>query len=665
MARTPTTHRRTGTYRNSRGQTESSRSVVLASATLVSRNRIRRGSRKASWTDEAWAFFDTIGELHAATTWLGNAMSRVRLFIADSDEDGDGGAEPSPADEAPPAALDALGELLTGHSQGNLLRRLSINIDVVGEAYLVRLPKNLDPTADSDSSPYRWVVASVDEFSQTGGTARLSLPDDGQRININLDETTVIRLWNPHPRQAWESDSPVRANLPMLREVQALSQHITATVESRLAGAGVLAIPKSATLPNPNIQEGANPLHHDAFVDALMQGMITPITDRDNASAYVPIVVSVDDEAIGKIQHLSFWSELSSQVTEMRQAALQRFAAGTDLPQELILGLGDSSHWNAAEIEQQAVKVAIEPTAGVICDALTQHFLWPAMRAMGVDDPERWVISFSTQELTQRPDRSEDAQALYDKGVLGPDAVLREAGFSPSDRPNDDEKRKEFARQLALAKPELMPALAPYVGFEGMEDVFSDVLQSTAGGQGGEPGGEQPPGQQGPMDPENDPDITGDQPGNMPAIPQQRTPSSSEQRMVTVTADASRMDRSEEVDEWRITAIELVALRALELAGKRMLTKSSRGLRGSHKAAAVHTWDLHTVADQSAADLDRLLSGAFDMIDPAFHLDERGGVRTAVENYCKALIRAGRPHRREYLVQALRQSGVTRPTSDT
>lgn len=650
----PLLHRRSGTgYRRDTTGTKQphTRDVVLASATLVNRKQIRRTTRKQSWQEEAWAFFDTLGELHSANRWIGNALSRVRLFIAEASQDG--GGEPSPTDNPPANATDALEELFSGAvGQGEMLRRLATNLDVVGEVFLIRLPKKFDPSADHGSPQYRWLVASIDEFSYSGGQSRMKLPEDGTNIILDPEEVTIIRLWAPHPRVAWESDSSVRSNLPVLREVQSLSQHITATVESRLAGAGVLAIPKSATLPNPNIQEGANPLHHNAFVDALVQGMVTPITDRDNASAVVPIVISVDDEAIGKIEHLSFWSELSSQVTEMREAALRRFAQGTDLPTELVHGgLGQSSHWNAAEIEEMAVKTSIEPIAGTICDALTQQFLWPALRAMGEEEPERYVIWYDAQELTQRPDRSAEAQELYDKGVLSPEALLRENGFNTDDRPNEDERRKEFARQVVIAKPELISALAPYVGFEGMEERFEDIMQPA-------------PAPAGPVAPPgSDTEAIAQQAHNVHAtIPQQRpTAEDTDNKPAPVAAAATPVPTGESDAQWQMAAIELVALRALELAGKRLLTNGSRGLRGKPQAQSVHSWDLHTVIPEPPTNVDRLLHKAFDLSTPV--LGEQPCIQAAIETYCRALIASGRPHRREYLVQALEHAGCLPPTA--
>jgi hypothetical protein len=356
----------------------------------------------------------------------------------------------------------------------------------------------------------------------------------------------------------------------------------------------------------------------------------------------------VDDESIGKIEHISFWSELSSQVTDMREAALRRFAAGTDLPQEIVLGLGDSSHWNAAEIEEQAIKVAIEPIAGAICDALTQQFLWPAMRAMGDKDPERWVIWYSTAELTQRPDRSAEAQVLYDKGILSPEAVLRENGFNTDDLPNEDEKRREFARQVVLAKPELISALAPYVGFEGLEERFQDVLTpAPAPGMPPEPGS---PTEEIAQRAQNIHQVMPQQPNGRPSEGGQPMP---------VTASAVRIDTDPAM--WQMAAIELVTLRALELAGKRMLTNSSRGLRGKPEAQAVHSWDLHTVVEQPPNNVDRLLSNAFELSGPV--LGDQPCIQTAIETYCRALIASGRPHRREYLLEALQHAGCLTPAN--
>src|SRR5262245_42966797 len=41
-----------------------------------------------SWQMEAWRLYDVIGELRFVANWIGSALSRVRLYVADVDKNG-------------------------------------------------------------------------------------------------------------------------------------------------------------------------------------------------------------------------------------------------------------------------------------------------------------------------------------------------------------------------------------------------------------------------------------------------------------------------------------------------------------------------------------------------------------------------------------------------
>lgn len=41
-----------------------------------------------SWQNEAWRLYDVIGELRFVANWIGSALSRVRLYVADVDKNG-------------------------------------------------------------------------------------------------------------------------------------------------------------------------------------------------------------------------------------------------------------------------------------------------------------------------------------------------------------------------------------------------------------------------------------------------------------------------------------------------------------------------------------------------------------------------------------------------
>lgn len=501
---------------NADGSHESqTRGVTLASATLIHRDQVRRiGGGTSDWQTEAWDHYEQVGELGFAAQWIARALSRCKLHIAEVDPNGAG--DPSPTESAPDVAQQLL-DSLAGGAHGEMLRRMAVHLTIAGETFLIGMP---DPNLDdgADDAPTRWVVASTDEFSYQGQRARLTMPEDGRQIDLDPDDATIIRLWQPHPRHAHQADSSVRYCREILREINGLSQRIQADIDSRLAGAGVLAVPHSASMPQPHQSDsnGTQPLHDDPFIAGLTQAMITPIRDRDDASAVVPIVIKVPDDAIGKLQHISFATEFDARVVELRDSAIRRFAGSADLPGEIITGLGDTSHWNSWTISDQAVSLHVEPLLSCIAQALTSEFLRPALRATGEQNADRWCIWYDTSELTQRPDRSTEAQALYDKGELSGEALLRANGFNPeTDAPTDDERLRWVALRVVTQNPEMLPALARPLGFALTPQQEQQIADTPTNRERrtSEPGGPAEPG-----DGNADVDSSRPEPPQQPAV---------------------------------------------------------------------------------------------------------------------------------------------------
>lgn len=621
------THEHTGTHQ------ERSRTVTLASATLITRDQIRRVVRKQSWQQEAWELYEDVPEVRFISRWLGNALSRCHLYIGEPEPEG--GGDPSPMDDPGPAA-DILAELHEGQvGQGSMLKRFGVHLSVVAETYLI----GVDPDPDDPDGRRRWLVASTDEFSSHGGKARVLLPETGEPLDLDPDNATIIRIWEPHPRRAWEADSPIRSGRGILNQIKGLSRRVQADIDSRLAGAGLLVLPHSASMPNPAQSEsdGVNPLHEDPIVAGLMQGMVTPIQDPEDASAVVPLVLKVDDEAVGKIQHISFSTAFDAKITDLMSAALQRYAGTSDLPGEILQGLGDSNHWSAWSISEQALKMHVEPLLACICDALTQQYLWPSLRAAGITDPEQYVVWFDSSELSQRPDRSKEAQALWDQGELSGEALLRENGFGPEDAPDDQERLRWLAIRLVQKQPALLPALAKDLGMPELADV--QVIT--------------PPGQTNIGNPAvpAQPSPAGLPSGSRPEIPQQPA----------APADVAASSAYPAVLDGKLRAFEVLILRALDIAGKRILTQHSRtGRHRGEKARQVHTWDIHSVMPRPRnREVNDLLKGAFDLLEAT--MPDEPCYREVADTYCTTLIASGQPHRREYLLETLHAAGCLTP----
>jgi len=191
----------------------------------------------------------------------------------------------------------------------------------------------------------------------------------------------------------------------------------------------------------------------DPFVDALIESMLTPIRDRDNASAVVPLVATVPDDALDKIKHITFSTPFDGTAMQLREEAIRRLALGLDMPPEVLLGMGGTNHWSAWQIEESTVKTHLEPVLALISDAVTTDFLWPALEALGVQDVERYVVWFDTTPLTLRPNRASEAQALHAAGAITTEALRRESGFGDADAPPETDRAVEIALGMVEGSP--------------------------------------------------------------------------------------------------------------------------------------------------------------------------------------------------------------------
>jgi hypothetical protein len=318
--------------------------------------------------------------------------------------------------------VESLGGNILGRAE--LLRRMILHLFVPGDSFLLGLPPGViddDAPTDADVPPDLGILPSaggeltLSELSwHTLSTTEVTVRGDrvvvnvgGSSVEVDDDDVILVRVWRPHPNRWWQADSPVRANLPVLRELVGLTKHVGATIDSRLAGAGLLPLPQSVEVAGPPTTDetDAEPAA-DAFVDALIDAMVTPIENRDSAAAVVPLVITVPDDVVGKIAHIHFHTPFDAASKELRDEAIRRLALGLDAPPEVLLGLGSSNHWSAWQIDEATTKTHIEPLLALICDALTTEYLWPALAEAGVDNPRDWVVWFDTDELTLRPNRT-------------------------------------------------------------------------------------------------------------------------------------------------------------------------------------------------------------------------------------------------------------------
>lgn len=523
---------------------------LAASANRLTKKRIvpRRGGGGVSedWQSEAWDMYDEVGEQRFLATTLAGRVAQARLFVGKYNDDGD--LEELTGDNDPndyQSILDAFGDNMAGRTQ--MLYRMAINLFIAGEGYLVGVTQDaydqkideesgrVDPTTmllpgmndgsaaedkgyeGVDLDDIRWRFLSNDEvmFDQQGDKITLPLDDAGnEKYEFDADDVMIIRVWRPHPRRASDADSPTRSVLPVLRELVGLTMHISAQIDSRLAGAGVLLVPESAKRA---FRESAgldadDP--SDPLTDALMEAMTTAIADRSSASALVPLVISAADETIDKFQHLTFDNQLDANGRDLRDEAIRRLALGQDAPPELLLGSGGMNHWGAWLVREDVVTTHIEPVLALICDALTTQYLWPVLgddKKMDDREREKYVVWFDVSHMVVRPNRSDSAMKLYEAGALSEEAVREANGFDDTAAPEVDEQTTDRAVEMAMNLVSSAPSLLQN---PGLPAIVKQVREMLAEGTSGAV--ENPVDNSGGSDTNTSPENGGSGPSEMP-----------------------------------------------------------------------------------------------------------------------------------------------------
>lgn len=440
----------------------------------------RRSRYNSEWQTTGWDMYDVVGELRFLATNLAGQAGKSLLYLGkDTGED-----TPEHVSKGRfEGILDGLGGSVAG--RGEMIERLFLNLYIAGEGWLVGIPF-WDAEAGAYEEPesiddYDWKMLSISEVSTNQASDEITLNlEDGSTAKFDAEDIYLIRVWRGHPRRSWEADSPVRSALPILKELVGLTMHISAQVDSRLAGAGLLVVPQSAqrALAVAAGQEDPDGGETDEFTDALVEAMLTPIADRESASAVVTLVVTVPDEAVNAFNHISFSTPLDGEARELRDEAIRRLALSMDAPPELLLGTGGMNHWGGWLVQEETVRSHIEPTLGLICNALTTQYLWPLLEEQGLDPDEarEYVIHYEVDHLISRPNQTQDAFALHEKGALSDDALRRVSGFDDSDKP---ERPVDLATSTALEMVRANPQLLVNPGAEALVDYLRGLISGN------------------------------------------------------------------------------------------------------------------------------------------------------------------------------------------
>ncbi|HEY6075061.1 MAG TPA: hypothetical protein VIV15_17195, partial [Anaerolineales bacterium] len=396
-----------------------------------------------TWQTEVWRLYDIVGEFRFVSNWIGSACSRVRIYVAEVDKNG------RVQKEVAKPKIAGLADTLFGgpSAKAEALRMLGINLTVAGDCFIVGRGTD-DPESDE------WYVVRTSELKRWGSRINLLAADGSVEERLDPSKDLVIRVWTPHPRRHLWADSPARAAMPMLWEIERLTRFVFAQIDSRLVSAGIFPLPKEASFPDEVDEDGNQLSGSEALTQRLMRTASASLKGEGTAAGVVPIFMETPGDSMGKYQLIEFTSELSKQALELRSEAIRRFALAMDIEPSILSGMGEANHWGAWQIMEGQINVHIVPLMTRICDALTTAYLRPALESIN-EDQERYVFHYDTAPLTVRPERLKDTLELQKLGLVSRETVLLSGDYKISDAPDTEEDLQNFTRELMLRDPNL------------------------------------------------------------------------------------------------------------------------------------------------------------------------------------------------------------------
>lgn len=420
----------------------------------VGSNLGQRRSLDADWQKEAWAFYANLGEVRFCARYIGNALSRVRFYVGTREHPGDP-VTPISDDASPEdlAARDALGRIKgRDGTLASLIRVYGIQQFICGESFLV---------GEDGLEGEHWEILSTSELRrlgknrQIGGTTIETGGQTAEYARLRPDGTTVeikpnslvLRLWVRSPEFRERADSPMRPILDICDALSVAQAMQTAGDRSRLGSAGLFLIPAEADLPKAPTDDNAGGPRQPSrlmLLDDMLEVMRTSMTDPGSALARVPLMAEVKSELIEKFKLLTFDREIDKTIVQRIDHLIRRLAQGLDIPPEILLGLGDSSHWSAWAVSEETVSAHILPMAGNFCEDATIGFLHPTLALQGFKNVERYAVGADASDLIVSPNRADDAFRLYDRHLLGGEHVLWTLGFDASMMPTMEEIIREI-----------------------------------------------------------------------------------------------------------------------------------------------------------------------------------------------------------------------------
>jgi hypothetical protein len=419
-------------------------------AAAVAANRKNSGQMRRlvqAWQILALSYYDTVPECWNAAQFRSRSLKKVRLFAGEVDDSGEIVETDNETAQQVVSRIQDPG----GGGYSRLLDSYGRLSFMIGEGYYLIT----DPEGEDEQwefvSPLELRINSDNSYTRF---AAPSLPadllegiDDADFSPVG-DQAKVYRVWRPSPSYSKLADSPIRATLRLLEELELLTLAVGATAKNRMAVNGILFLPDSLTDETIEPGQDDDP-HAEQFLRHVIEGLVAPITNPGSAAAAAPYVMRGPAEDGDKIKYISLRNPEENYPEEgLRTELIRRFAVGVEMPAEILTGTADVNHWGAAIIDDQAARDYIFPVCDDLVGELTSIFMRPVMREANIDGWDRFVIGYDAAAVVAHPDRGKDFKDAYDRIEISGKAYREAINATDDDAPSEDERQWRAALMI-------------------------------------------------------------------------------------------------------------------------------------------------------------------------------------------------------------------------
>lgn len=382
---------------------------------------------RQNWQQRSFDIYDAEGHLFYATNYIGGAMARIQLVGATKPKNHGNFEQPEILTTGPVAdAIASIESPLSG--QSGFLRQIGKNIFLTGESWIIASTE----TYPDGSSQANWDAVSVDELVAEGGKQkRRRLP--GQQPEDLPPGAVTFRIWKEHPRFSELADSGVRSCMELLEKIITLNRAEKAIARSQLAGSGILALPQELVPPAwQNQATVGNPMDANPLWQALAESMLAPLADESAPSAVMPLLLVGPGEIIKNIKYEPMKRSFDSAGAQASiRNAIDQIANTLEIPKEILLGIGQSTHWTAWAIHDDVFQAHIKPLIELVCAGLTRTFMKQALakfsdaelKANGIENRDDVIVWYDASQLVAPPDKIDKMLGLHDRFIVTDEAV--------------------------------------------------------------------------------------------------------------------------------------------------------------------------------------------------------------------------------------------------